>query len=871
MADYEGRYLHQQLGNYRLVKLLGYGGFAEVYLGEHIHMGTQTAVKVLTAKLTPEEIEHFRNEARTIFGLEHPNIVRVLDYGLNDNIPYIVMSYAANGSLRKRHPRGTRVPLPTVVEYVKQIAAALQYAHDHNIIHRDIKPDNILVGSRGELLIGDFGIAVISKTGRSSLQSSYNIGGTPYYMAPEAFRGKPEKASDQYALGIMVYEWLCGQLPFTEGDSIQIGYQHNYESIPSLCEQASGILSSVEQVVMKALAKNPKERYARVQEFADKLEEAHKKPPIGTTLLKYKGHGDGWRDAAWSPDGKYLVTGNIVGEVQIWDAATGNLIRTCGEHESMVNAVAWSPDGRRLASVSTDKTVQIWDAIFGKPILSLTDHTDEINDVAWSPDGNKLVSASSDKGVRIWNVTSGQCLFNYTGHSDAVNAVVWSPDGTRIASGSADGIVRVWYANTGQRISSCTHPATVLAISWSPYEDKIVSSSPCIPDSVWIGIDDITDVPCVVRIWDANTGAYLSQYSECSYGANSVVWSPDGQKIVLGTTTGVICVWDTSNDRVNFLDSITGSRFIGEPYGGIISATWSPDGSRLAYCSEEGTMRVWNISTNQRIFSYEGHSGDIRSIAWSPDGNKLASASDDSTVHVWDANQGKHLLTYTGHSKQVSAVAWSPSGKELASSSADLTVKIWNGNTGQIITSHKTFAYCTLSVAWSPVGPPYQMIWADRFDHMNAVSWANDGSKLAFGSNDRTMNVQIKDIATNKQLFAYTHSHQVFTVAWSPNDQKLASGGEDGTVQIWNSTVGKHLQTYKAHSDYVSNVTWSPDGRRIASCSRDKTVRIWDAYTGELLYAYLGHGGPVWSIAWSPDGTRIASSSYGVVRVWQAV
>ena len=144
MAEYPN-YIEQQLGNYRLIKLLGEGGFAEVYLGEHIHMGTHVAVKVLTSKLTPDMIAQFCNEARTIFSLEHPHIVRVLDYSLNGHKPYIVMNYAANGSLRKRHPRGTRVPLQTVVEYVKQVAAALQYAHDKGLVHRDVKPDNMLI------------------------------------------------------------------------------------------------------------------------------------------------------------------------------------------------------------------------------------------------------------------------------------------------------------------------------------------------------------------------------------------------------------------------------------------------------------------------------------------------------------------------------------------------------------------------------------------------------------------------------------------------------------------------------------------------------------------------------------------------------
>src|SRR5579864_4627119 len=141
----------QQLGNYRLIRLLGQGGFADVYLGEHVHLGTQAAIKILTTKLSEREIAHFRNEARIIYHLEHPNIVRVLDFGIENRTPFLVMSYAPGGSARTSHPRGTPLPLQTVVRYVQQIAAALQFAHDQKVIHRDVKPENMLLGRNNEL------------------------------------------------------------------------------------------------------------------------------------------------------------------------------------------------------------------------------------------------------------------------------------------------------------------------------------------------------------------------------------------------------------------------------------------------------------------------------------------------------------------------------------------------------------------------------------------------------------------------------------------------------------------------------------------------------------------------------------------------
>jgi serine/threonine protein kinase len=260
----------QQLGNYRLIRLLGEGGFAEVYLGEHIHLGTQAAIKVLHTQLAKEDIETFRNEARTIARLEHPNIVRVLDFGLEGSTPYLVMSYAVNGTLRQRHPKGTRLPLVTIVSYVQQLADALQYAHDEKLIHRDIKPENMLVGKRQEVLLSDFGIAVMAQSSR--YQNPQDMAGTITYMAPEQIQGKPRPASDQYSLGIVIYEWLTGTRPF-HGSLTELVGQHLSATPPSIREKLPTISSGVEQAVMKALAKDPKERFARVKELAIALEQ----------------------------------------------------------------------------------------------------------------------------------------------------------------------------------------------------------------------------------------------------------------------------------------------------------------------------------------------------------------------------------------------------------------------------------------------------------------------------------------------------------------------------------------------------------------------------------------------------------------------
>ena len=223
MNEQAGRYQGRQFGTYHLLRLIGEGGSAEVYLGKHVYLDTEVAIKILDARLKASEFTQFSQEARTLSTLHHPNIVQILDFGLQDDLPFLVMSYAFQGSLGQRHPPGSRLPLNTIMAYVHPIATALQYAHKKHVVHRDIKPDNLLINRENEILLSDFGIAVATHN-THSLRTQEVIG-TVTYMAPEQLRGKARPTSDQYALGVVVYEWLCGVPPF-DGAPIEVAMHH---------------------------------------------------------------------------------------------------------------------------------------------------------------------------------------------------------------------------------------------------------------------------------------------------------------------------------------------------------------------------------------------------------------------------------------------------------------------------------------------------------------------------------------------------------------------------------------------------------------------------------------------------------------------
>jgi class 3 adenylate cyclase/predicted Ser/Thr protein kinase len=271
----------QHMGNYQLIQLLGRGHWASVYLGEHGHLHTQAAIKVLHGPWADSEVDGFLGEARTLAHLRHPHIVRVLDFGVQEGTPFLVMEYAPGGTLRQLHPKGTRLPLQTVVSNVKQVASALQYAHAQQLIHRDLKPENLLLGPEQQVWLSDFGLALVVQSAR--LQPFQQTAGTLAYMAPEQLQGHPTAASDQYALGVLVYEWLAGERPFS-GPLPELAVKQALTPPLALSERVPTLPAVVDQVVLQALAKDPQLRFASVQAFALALEEATREDASGQTL-----------------------------------------------------------------------------------------------------------------------------------------------------------------------------------------------------------------------------------------------------------------------------------------------------------------------------------------------------------------------------------------------------------------------------------------------------------------------------------------------------------------------------------------------------------------------------------------------------------
>ncbi|SRR6266567_4494155 len=683
----------QRLGHYRLIRQLGSGGFADVYQAEHIYLNTLAAVKLLNANLASGDIQNFHNEARTIARLVHPHIVRILDFGMEESIPYLVMEYAPNGTMRQRHPKGTQVPLSLVVKYVRQVASALQHAHTHRLIHRDVKPENLLLGGNNELLLGDFGAALLTRT--SLMLSAQNIIGTISYMAPEQLQGRPSPASDQYALGIVVYEWLCGSCPF-QGPLAVVHNLQLYEPPPSLRARIPALSLAIEHVVMKALAKQPEQRFVTVQAFAEALEQASQHIQAPPPPLFLSGNGGVQGHTTLKATETVLAPSPVPPTIAAPPAAPpfpvtiiANASRPVQPRHSrrmflssLIGLAAiggagalglWMAQQGGQANPPTPTGSQHTPTPNATPIptkshalYTYTGHQDQVFTAAWSPDDRYIASAGGniktregDARVHVWEALTGQYVYMYPGHSTLVRMVAWSPDGQRIASASEDRSVQIWDATTGgNSLIYRGHTNEVWAVAWSPDGTLIASA----------GKDQ------TIQVWDASTGQSRFTYTGHVKNVTSVAWSPDGKLIASASSDGKVYIWDAATG--------TTQQFF--PHKTVVgSLAWSPDSMSIAtgdYYPDD-SVRIWDISTGRKILNFPDTSGipinPVNTVAWSPDGKFIAAGYDGDQVKIWRFATGEQVLTYTGHHKSVMSVQWSHNGKSIASASFDKTVQVW--------------------------------------------------------------------------------------------------------------------------------------------------------------------------------------------------
>jgi serine/threonine protein kinase len=576
---YEYPYEGATFGDYRLMRGLGHGGFADVYLGTDVELGKSFAVKVINTKFPQQQqVDKFKKEARIVASLEHRHIIEVYRYGVEGNVPYIVMKYAQNGSVRSKHPRGTILTLATVVAYARQVAEALEHAHAQGLIHRDVKPENMLFGAFGEILLSDFGVAILTDSRRVDPQE---IEGTLPYMAPEQFEAKAVRQSDQYALGIVVYEWLTGDVPFRVKNIYEAAVQHKSSPVPAMNQFGMMIPSEIEAVILKALAKEPQDRFKSVTDFIQALEEVLQQvsitSTIGAKLWTYRENEAEVLTVAWSPDGSRIMTGNKNGTDRVIDSLNGQTQHIhIFEHIDTFKTFL-SVDIPNLSEDSLDPSDFIeWLKHSKNALIAISNGCD----------GNASLSITGlDRGtLQRWNV-----IVNPS-HQDSEQGVfiAWNADCTKYL---AYYIYNVYKHESSYLYDFYPHNQAIALLALLFYPEKASGKKPFyeVPNNL------------LRKIFISENSAFA--------------WSHGNELAAVASEKDGLLIID--------LSTYLFSQFTEEQH--INALAWSPKDRILALGTFDGQIRLLTIE-GTNLLSINVSSNPIRAIAWKPNGTQIAVA-----------------------------------------------------------------------------------------------------------------------------------------------------------------------------------------------------------------------------------------------------
>lgn len=878
-------------GRYRLQQSLGKGSFGEVFYAEDLQFDPPRAVafKLLHPQYTtdPQVREDLKREAGVLARFDHPNILNVLDFGITEEIAFIVMELAQGGSLARRlRPDPTKppipLPLPEVANYLDQMADALDEAHDQGLIHRDIKPQNILLDRRGRILVADFGLATAVTGSSSSVMVDTSGSGTPLYMSPEQWQGRAGRASDIYSLGAVLFQMVCGYPPF-QGNQFELFGQHLNTPVPRLSDRAPGLVypQALDGVIAHAMAKDPRQRVRPAKELARLFRAAldsgssglpmHSQPTISVTPVTPRppvspqNAGTNTPSQGYSPvnppynpplsgtssgAGSNYPPGSISGNNFPSGPAASNYqpnnFNQPGQtpprpYENKPNPGSIPPGSYQGGNPAATNSFP--------PYQGPVTQSPPPNTPAYQPASTPSypVSGSQPKAVPV----SG---------SQPRPAPAIPPAGpvapvVQTENGPEKKGVPAWvWIVVALVILLVAGGAAYLVINGN-------NSNQTGPDTAQVTTTPpgATTAATTTSTTAAATSAPATTAAVTTAPATSAaVTTPAATTAASDTTEAATTVADTTPPPTTAGPTPTPA-----PYGTnfatfqahdsiVLNMAYSPDGKTLVTASEDGTVKLWDTATNQVTATLTGHEGPVRAVAFSPNGKYLVTGSQDKTAIVWDLSNNSKKYTLSGQSATITSVAFNPDGNSLATGSDDQTVYLWKMDNGQ------------------KFGATFNIK-----DNVTAIAYAPDGKTLAVGTQKGSLKLFDLGNANEKPApLGKGHDGTIWSLAFSHNGKYLASGSLDKTTRLWNVEADKVSLRFVFDDSTlgIRQVAFSPDDKYLASACDDNTVYVWDAANGVEATKLTGFTKGVYSVAISPDGKTAAGGSVdGVVKLWSLV
>jgi WD40 repeat protein/serine/threonine protein kinase len=817
-------------------------------------------------------------------------------------------------ALSTEHSTESSAFFQTVARLGVQAAEALEHTHQFGVLHRDIKPANLLVDARGNLWITDFGLAHCqSETG---LTLTGDLVGTLRYMSPEqalAKRVLVDHRTDIYSLGVTLYELVTLEHAFEGTDRQELLHQIAFEEPRPPRRLNKSIPVELETIVLKAMQKNPAERYATAQEFADDLRRFLEDKPIRARRTTLAQHA-----LRWCRRNKSLTVVGSVAAVALAGLAAGVAFEESIRSEKKQTEIAkqWAEEEReevdrqrgraeefrakaeslsaRLALERGIMRCEQGDAPRGilwlaqslklapenaidlqRDIRSNLDrwqrdahslrlyfpHKGEVRDAVFSRDGKYLATASGDKTARVWEAATGKPVGDPLQHEGTVWTVAFSPTAETILTASADKTARLWHSLTGKLIARLTHQGEVRFAAFSPDGKTILTTS-----------RDQT-----ARLWDVGNCKELYRLKGFQGVISSGAFSPDGKTVVMGDIAGTARIWEVATGKLLGITL--------EHSHDVYAVAFSPDGTRIVTGSFDGTSRLWDAATGKALGPPLKLAA--RKVAFSPDGKCFVTADTDGTARVWDATQSKPIGKALQHVAAIYALSISPDSQIIATGSWDGTARLWEAATGQLVDAPFPHPGSVQALAFSPDGHEIltgcddgARLW--RFHsctetrlkegstsalatgrgpdllllHRKPVSEvivSSDGKTMVTVSGDsESGEVRLWDTDDIKVRSSLTQQAKVQSVAFSPDSKTLLTAGDGAPAVLWNVATGKEIRKLP-YSGSVQSVAFSSDGKIAASCA-DRVVRFWDAATFKEIGTRVKNRWRKARLAFSPNG-----------------